>query len=260
MTHTMLLVLADTSPSAAPAGSIVSTVWDMTVKGGWIMIPLALCSLVAMTIIAERLILTRRVRVVPPVLLESLMALRHDPRRALDKCTSDQSPLAAVILAALKSRALPLAQQERAIGEAGEREIRKIRQRMRLLSALPQSATMLGLLGTVMGMIRTFTVVAASADSLGKTERLAQGIHEAWTATAGGLIIAIPTLLAYHIILARIDAAAAALDNAAALWLSPADEPIAAAPARPVESHTQVMAPASPVASSNGELTATVPA
>jgi hypothetical protein len=62
-------------------------------------------------------------------------------------------------------------------------------------------------------------VIAASGESLGKAERLAQGIHEAWTATAGGLVIAIPTLLAYHILMSRIDAAAAALDSAAKLWL-----------------------------------------
>jgi len=149
--------------------------------------------------------------------------LRQQPRQALAACAADASPLGAVIVAAVKSRDLPRPQQEKAIGEAGEREIRKIRQRTRLLSSLPQVATMLGLLGTVLGMIRTFTVVAASADSLGKTERLAQGIHEAWTATAGGLIIAIPTLLAFHIIMGRIDAAAAALDHAANLWLSDDD-------------------------------------
>ncbi|MEK6700886.1 MAG: MotA/TolQ/ExbB proton channel family protein [Planctomycetota bacterium] len=261
MTHTMLQMLAQSATPSTPPGSIVSTVWDMTVRGGWIMIPLALCSLVAMTIVAERLILTRRGRVVPPALLESLIALRHDPRRALDTCSSDSSPLAPVILAAIKSRSLPKAQQEQAVAQAGEREIRKIRQRMRLLSALPQAATMLGLLGTVLGMIRTFTVVAASADSLGKTERLAQGIHEAWTATAGGLIVAIPTLLAYHIIMARIDAAAAALDHAAALWLNPGDEPLPASPARSAsdgQPHAAIV-PSNPVAPA-GELVATAPA
>jgi biopolymer transport protein ExbB len=206
------LILA-AQPASIPApGSIVSTVWDMTVRGGWMMIPLALCSLVAMTIVVERLVITRRSRIVPPQLLESLFSLRHNWREARAKCQS-------VILAAIKARDLPRAEQEKAMAEAGERELHRVRQRMRLLSALPQTATMLGLLGTVIGMIRTFTVIAASGESLGKTERLAQGIHEAWTATAAGLIIAVPTLLAYHIIMARIDAAAAALDHAANLWL-----------------------------------------
>ncbi len=244
-----MMVLGQATP--AVEGSIVSTVWDMTVQGGWIMIPLGLCSLVAMTIVVERVVLTRRVRVVPPALLEALMSLRHDPRRAMDRCSADTSPLSAVVLAAIKTRSAPRAQQEKAVGAAGEREIRKLRERMRLLSSLPQVATMLGLLGTVLGMIRTFTVVAASADALGKTERLAQGIHEAWTATAGGLIVAIPTLVAFHMIMARIDAAAAALDNAANLWLSADDEP-----ATPAAVASVPVAQVTALVSSNGELVA----
>ncbi len=206
-------------------GTIVSTVWEMALKGGWTMIPLALCSLVAMTIVVERVLVTRRARVVPPALLENALRHRDEPARVIEACASDPSPLALVLRAA--ARHSDPEQRRRAIADAGAAALLTLRQRVRLLSALPQAATMLGLLGTVLGMIRTFTVVAASGQSLGRTERLAQGIHEAWTATAGGLIIAIPTLIAYQIILARLDRAALSLDSAANLWL----EPAAAAPA-----------------------------
>jgi biopolymer transport protein ExbB len=247
-------------PGAPPlAGGFVSTAWEMTIRGGWIMVPLAICSLVAMTIVVERLILTRRGRIVPRALLEALTSLRHNPRDAHARCAADPSPLAAVVLAGIKSREQPRAAQERAMGEAGERELRKLRQRMRLLSCLPQTATMLGLLGTVFGMIRTFTVVAASGESLGKTERLAQGIYEAWTATAAGLVVAVPTLIAFHMVMARIDAAAAALDSAANLWLDADDaEPAAAGPA-PVASLAPspvVVVTAKSDASTNGQLAA----
>src|SRR5262245_35367783 len=124
--HALTWALAQTT-TPAPSGSIVSTVWDITLRGGWFMIPIALRSLVAMTIVIERLIVTRRGRIVPPALLESLTALRHQPRQASAKCAGDPSPLAAVILAAIKTRALPREQQERAIAEAGERELRKLR-------------------------------------------------------------------------------------------------------------------------------------
>jgi biopolymer transport protein ExbB len=235
--HALTWALAQAA-TPAPSGSIVSTVWDITLRGGWFMIPIALTSLVAMTIVIERLIVTRPPRIVPPALLESLAALRHQPRQAVAKCAADPSPLAAVIAAALKSRTQPRLLQEKAIAQAGERELTKLRLRMRLLSALPQVATMLGLLGTVLGMIRTFTTVAASGESLGKTERLAQGIHEAWTATAGGLVIAIPTLLAFQIIMGRIDAAAAALDSAARMWLD-ADETPEPQPEEATEEQTK---------------------
>lgn len=221
MPMTLMLSIPHTLAADPPAASStwVGTVWDMILKGGWMMVPLALCSLVALTIIVERVLLTRRERIAPRALAETLASLRSAPHEALARCKAFTSPLAAVASTAIQTLHLPSDAREKRIADAGEREIVTLRQRIRLLSALPQAATMLGLLGTVVGMIRTFTVIAASGESLGKTERLAQGIYEAWTATAAGLVIAIPTLLAYHIILARIDAAAAALDAGVAPWL-----------------------------------------
>jgi biopolymer transport protein ExbB len=108
---------------------------------------------------------------------------------------------------------------QKAASEAGRRELVRLRHRMRLLGALPQVATMLGLLGTVLGMIKTFQAVAASGQSLGKTELLARGIFEAWANTAAGLLVAIPVLIAYHALLGRIDARIVELDRAATDWI-----------------------------------------
>jgi hypothetical protein len=74
---------------------------------------------------------------------------------------------------------------------------------------------MLGLLGTIFGMIKTFQAVATSGQSLGKTEMLAQGIFEAWTCTAAGLLIAIPVMVAYHMLMGRVDMLMAQLDHVA---------------------------------------------
>ncbi|MBS0191569.1 MAG: MotA/TolQ/ExbB proton channel family protein [Phycisphaerales bacterium] len=200
---------------------LVSTVLEMVLKGGWSMVPLGVCSLVALALVVERWILTRPGRIAPPPFMASIAALRASPSRLLAACDADKSPVACVIAEGVRARDGSPDEIEKRLAEAGQRQVLKLRHRMRLISVLPQVATMLGLLGTVVGMIRTFTVVAASAESLGKTEKLAQGIYEAWTATAAGLIIAIPTLLAYHILMGRIDAAAAALDAAATQWLRP---------------------------------------
>ncbi len=209
------------SAGAAPSGpgTFVGTVWDMVVKGGWMMIPLAICSLVAMAIVLDRWIVTRRARVAPAALGEELASLRESPERALARAQSSDTPLGRVAAAAIRGLHRPREERSRDATEAGQREILVLRQRMRLLSALPQVATMLGLLGTVVGMIRTFTTVAASADALGKTERLAQGIYEAWTATAAGLVIAIPVIIAYQLLMARIDRAAMWLDQGAQAWI-----------------------------------------
>lgn len=233
--HWALLATPTTVANPAPAAAgTISSVWDMVLKGGWIIVPIAICSIVAITIIVERLITTRRSSVAPPQFLAAVSALRDDPRRALDLCSANTSPAAAVIASAIKSQGQDPERRDQLIREAGHRQLTRLRQRTRLLSALPQTATMLGLLGTVIGMIRTFTVIAASGDSLGKTERLAHGIYEAWTATAAGLVVAIPVLIMYHIVMSRIDNAAAALDKAATDWLEsegePATAPIATAP------------------------------
>jgi len=193
-------------------------VLELVMKGGWSMVPLGLCSLVAVTLIVERVIVTRAARIAPPAFLASLKSLRRHPRQALAACASDPSPMARVMQATIKARHETRELQDKLAGEAGEREVQKLKVRMRLLSVMPQTATMLGLLGTVIGMIRTFTVIAASGESLGKTEKLAQGIYEAWTATAAGLFIAIPALIAYHMILARIDRAAQQLDAGVQGW------------------------------------------
>src|SRR4051812_6505560 len=99
---TPIHLLAQQTPPPA-SGNLVATVWDMIIRGGWFMIPIAICSLVAMTIVAEPLIVPRRARIVPRPLLESLTSLRHQPKQALARCAADPSPLAAVILAAIKT-------------------------------------------------------------------------------------------------------------------------------------------------------------
>ncbi|MFO0835733.1 MAG: MotA/TolQ/ExbB proton channel family protein [Phycisphaerales bacterium] len=217
------------APVDAGAASIVGTVWQMIMKGGWIMLPLGLCSLVALTIVVERLLVTRASRLAPPGQLESLLAVRGQAERSLAECRTRPSPLAEIIGACLREPFAHRARQEELMSEAGARQVRILKQRLRVLSCLPQTATMLGLLGTVAGMIRTFTVIAASGEALGKTERLAQGIYEAWTATAVGLGVAIPTMLFYHIIQSRVDHATALLDSLATRWLDAPAAPMTSA-------------------------------
>lgn len=197
----------------------INTVWDFAMKGGPIMIPIGLVSIVALTIIVERAIHFRRKRVIPPDFLPALSGMMGEPQRAIDYCKANGSPIANILLSLIKRGGQPREALEKQAEESGQREVTKFKQHMRLLSALPQASTMLGLLGTVFGMIRTFQSVAASGEALGKTEMLAKGIYEAWTATAGGLLVAIPVLIAYQMLQAKIDARVADLDAATLEWI-----------------------------------------
>lgn len=220
------------------------TVWDFIVKGGPTMAATALVSLFALAVFVERLALTRKSAVIPSGFLAAIRALVHEPVRALDLANSNGSPIAAVLAAAIRHRSLPEATRRQAIADAGKREITRLRHRMRLMGAIPQVATMLGLLGTIFGMIKTFQAVAASAQSLGKTEMLAQGIFEAWANTAAGLLVAIPVLVAYHAIMGRIDARITDLDRAAMDWLEAENnQPAAASSSSPTSSPSAVPLP-----------------
>lgn len=212
----MLLAQATPDPTSAinNAGGIQS-VWDFVIKGGPTMAVIGLCSLVALTVISERLVVLRRRSVVPPDFVTGLNAIAGDRAKALEYCKANGSPAANVLMAALRRRGDSMEGVEKAVEEAGRRELVRLRQRMRLLSVLPQVSTMLGLLGTIFGMIKTFQAVAASGQSLGKTELLAKGIFEAWTCTAAGLLVAIPVLIAYHTLMGRIDSLMVALDKTA---------------------------------------------
>lgn len=212
MTHTIFLQLAQTE---ALSGEGIHSLWDFVTKGGPTMYVIMLCSLVALTIIVERSIILRRKYVVPSDFAAAIRGMGNDRARALELCDANGSPLANVIAAVIRRRGEGPASLREAVTGAGARELVRLRARMRILGALPQTATMLGLLGTVFGMIKTFQAVAASGQSLGKTEMLAKGIFEAWTCTAAGILVAIFVLIAYHTLMGKIDAVAVELDKAA---------------------------------------------
>lgn len=223
----MNLVVAMTTPAtlaqaAAPASVQVQSIWDFCVKGGPVMIPIALCSLVALTVFIERMISLRRVKIAPPGFLagvQSALRGRAGRREARALCERTDAPLARICLAGLAKLGEPREIIEKHVREAGEREVIRLRRHLRSLSVIGSIAPLLGLLGTIFGMITAFQTVAASGEALGKTELLAKGIYEALITTAAGLIVAIPVVLAYHFVSARIDARVLELDELAVEFL-----------------------------------------
>jgi len=214
--QTWTVALAQAGPGAAPVepGLGVKSVFDFVVKGGPVMIPIALCSMVALAVIIERLVALRRKRVIPRDFLPGLGSAMAggDRAAAVDYCQKDGSPVGAVFATAIKRLGEPIDLLERHISEAGEREVVKLRKRLRLLAVIASVAPLLGLLGTITGMITAFQTVAASGEALGKTELLAKGIYEAMITTAAGLVVAIPVLLCYQWIQARIESMVSEID------------------------------------------------
>ncbi len=196
----------------------IQSIWDFMVKGGPIMVPIGACSLVALAVIVERCISLRRGRVIPPTFMDELKRRlngTNDREAALDCCESSGSPLAEILAAGIRRLSEPIESLERHIESAGERVVFKLRKHMRSLSVIGSICPLLGLLGTIFGMIDAFQTVAGSAEALGRTELLAGGIYEAMITTAAGLIVAIPVIIAYHWLSAKIDHLVAEIDRIA---------------------------------------------
>ena len=179
-------------------------------KGGLqFMIPIGVCSLVGLTIIIERLFSLRKSAVMPRGFMPGLKGVLHhdaDDRQAgLDFCHADGSPLSRVVAAGIRKMHKSEEAVERAIEDAGALEVDKLRRNMHLLFGVSAVAPMLGLLGTVWGMIEAFRITSAVAPGQGKAAGLATGIYQALVTTFAGLVVAIPVLILYYYFQGRID-------------------------------------------------------
>ena len=210
------MTLAQATDAANASQAKIESVFDFIVKGGPVMIPIGICSLFALSIIIERLISLRRSRVIPQDFVEAVraaMGAAGDRSAALDLCRSKPGAIANVFAAAIKRLSEPEELRDRHIQEAGEREAVKLRKHLRALSVVGSVTPLLGLLGTITGMITAFQTVAASGEALGRTELLAKGIYEAMITTAAGLIVAIPVVVCYHWLTAKVDGLVVQIDQ-----------------------------------------------
>jgi len=203
------LALAQEPPATIEEAKPEETLISLLRKGGVVMFPLALCSVAALGIGVERLISLRRSAVVPedflPRLLKHLRDAKDGTAPAIRFCEDSGTPAGRIFRAGLiHLERGDQALVEKALEDAGGREVSKLKRSLRWLAIIATISPLLGLLGTVYGMIAAFQT--ATAVGSGKAEMLAQGIYEALVTTAAGLTIAIPVLLLYQYLASRIDA------------------------------------------------------
>lgn len=192
--------------SPAPAGTPLSSVLDLLLSGGPVMIPLALCSAVALTYAIERAVRLRASALgVASLERELLPALATGGlARGLDVVERASTPAARVLRVALSHWNAPYLEREKQTEEAGLREVRSLSANLKPLVYIAMLAPLLGFLGTVYGMIVAFSTVASSA-SLGRPEMLAAGISQALVTTAAGLTIAVPAQVLYYVLKSRVE-------------------------------------------------------
>lgn len=195
-----------TAPDAPDASAFGSSLAAMFKRGGLMMWPILLCSVVTGAFALERWVGLRRNLVFSQPLYRELLdaARRGDVPGALARCATERSHFAALVRACLLRAHASGFEMEAGLEEGGARVLYDLRRNCKPLAVVADVAPLLGLMGTVTGMIKAFDVVA-KAGALGRTELLAAGISEALLTTAFGLIVAIPALIAYHIFRARAE-------------------------------------------------------
>ncbi len=213
-------VAGKAAPAPAPAGpkGIPREPMEVWVALGLLRFPLALCSIVLVWFSIERLVVLRRGRVIPRPFVkrffEHLDEGKLDPMSALKLCEENGSPIASIFAHGIRKWGKSSVEIEQAIIDGGERQVSQLRKHLRVINGVSNISTLLGLLGTVVGMIISFNQIATKA-AMGTPAEMANGIGLALLATAVGLMIAIPAIIMYMYLSGRVDALVIEMDGLA---------------------------------------------
>ena len=212
---TILTILADVNMVAPviPTDSVATVapvadlnMWELSLKGGIIMIPLLFLSILAIYIFIERIIVIRKAAKEDRTFMDRIKDYIHDGEidSALSLCKKTDTPYARLIEKGITRLGRPMNDVLVAIENVGNIEVAKLEKGFPLLATAAAGAPMLGFLGTVTGMVRAFYNMASAGSSADITT-LSGGIYEALVTTVAGLVVGIIALFAYNYLVARVD-------------------------------------------------------
>lgn len=172
--------------------------WLFLQRGGILMIPLILCSIIVLAIMIERAISLRRKKVLIPEIINVIDTIKkpEDIHLAISICQKNVGAFANIVQLGLESKDLSNDELKELISDQGRQEVRSLEKGLVVIETIAGIAPLLGLLGTVVGMIKVFTVI--SEQGLGQTQALSGGISEALITTVVGLSIGIPSFVLYN--------------------------------------------------------------
>lgn len=179
--------------------------FEIVKAGGWLMLPLILCSILAATIIVERLITLQTRRVIPPEMAAKVW--HWVEKNELDdrhvRALQVSSPLGQILAAGLRNRGRGRDSIKESIEDTGRHVVHELERFMNSLGTIAAISPLLGLLGTVIGMVKVFAAI--TAHGVGNPAELSGGISEALITTAAGLVVAIPALIGFRHLRSRVD-------------------------------------------------------
>lgn len=202
-------IMALTEPAAEGVN-----VWELAVKGGWIMLVLALLSVVGVYIFVERFTTLRKAMKLNPLFLERVRdnIKDNDVKSAMNYCHNEDTPMARVIERGLKNLNLSAPAIRESIDNRANMEVAALEKGLPILSTIAAVAPMIGFLGTVTGMVQAFWQMANAGNNI-DVSLLSGGIYEAMVTTVGGLIVGIVAIFAYNFLVIRVDKVQNDLEN-----------------------------------------------
>ncbi|MCK5075963.1 MAG: MotA/TolQ/ExbB proton channel family protein, partial [Calditrichia bacterium] len=173
-------------------------------SGGILMYPLLLSSIIAVSVIIDKILNLRKNKVLPPEIIAVSGKLKNLEDMALTEavCNDSNSPLSKIVLSCIKNSDLSTDNLRKAIEDEGKQQVTKLRKGLIAIDTVASAAPLLGLLGTIIGMIEVFNVIQEMG--VGQATALSGGISQALITTATGLFIGIPALIANNYFNGRI--------------------------------------------------------
>ena len=202
-------------------------VYELALKGGWIMIPILILSCIAIFIFIDKYRVIKKAGVVDRSLLDNVKSaiLRGQIDTAVALAKTQNTPIARMIEKGITRIGRPMADVNTAIEMVGNLEISKLEKGLPILASVAGGAPMLGFLGTVTGMVRAFFDMASAGNNI-DINLLSAGIYEAMVTTVAGLIVGIIAYFAYNILVAKIENVVFEMEAATSNFLDLLNEPV----------------------------------
>lgn len=220
--------LAGANPVLTPvaSGEPEMNLWDMACKGGWIMIVLAVMSVIAFYVFFERAFAIRKASKDDPLFMDRIRDYikTGEIKSAINYCRMVNTPSARMIEKGITRMGRPVSDVQAAIENTGNIEVAKLENGLAIIATVSSGAPMLGFLGTVTGMVRAFWNMTNAGNNIDIT-LLSGGIYEAMITTVGGLIVGIAAMFAYNHLVYRVDKVVSQMEARTMAFMDLLNEP-----------------------------------
>jgi biopolymer transport protein ExbB len=227
MTPLIFLQVAVADSTGMAGGTMRISFFELALKGGWVMLPILLLSIIAVYIFFERYFAINKAAQIDTNFMNRIRDYIHDGKleNAQTLCASYNNPTARMIEKGIQRIGRPLADINGAIENTGKLEIYALEKGLPTLATVAGGAPMIGFLGTVMGMIRAFVDMASAGNNI-DVSLLSRGIYTALITTVAGLIVGIVAYFAYNILVARVEKVINKLEVNTTEFLDLLNEPV----------------------------------